>query len=196
MPKNPENQWKSIKIVNIDRQIHPNDLSNFNEIFRKDVTYDIKFPKNQGFTLLFRRYIFRKTTGEIKLTPPSRLRVKDFFGKCDRICNFTRIWSHWGNAKWKASQFVQWYYRGSANKKYCSYLTFNALRSLSKLCPISMVLGSNRLDRISCISSIVVSTSCKSSFVTPLNLKSNDQEKWTNRSCCLLVFRIIAISEI
>ena len=80
-------------------------------------------------------------------------------------------------------------------EKYCAYFTFNALRSLSKLCPISMVAGSNRLDRISCISSMVVSTSCKSSFVTPLNLKSNHQQKWINKSCCLFVSQIM-ISEI
>ena len=48
-------------------------MSNFNEIFRKDVTYDnIKILKKRGLHPLSRRYIFGKTTGEA-----SRLRVKD-----------------------------------------------------------------------------------------------------------------------
>ena len=39
-------------------------MRNFNGIFRKDVTYDnIKSYKKAGFHPLFRRYIFRKTTG-------------------------------------------------------------------------------------------------------------------------------------
>ena len=41
-----------------------NDLSNFNEIFLKDVTYDnIKSRKKTGFHPLSRRYILEKTTG-------------------------------------------------------------------------------------------------------------------------------------
>ena len=39
MSKNPENQWKLTKIVDIDGEILHNDLMNFNDIFRKDVTY-------------------------------------------------------------------------------------------------------------------------------------------------------------
>ena len=39
------------------------DLRNFNEIFRKCVTYgNIKSHKKKEFHLLFRRYIFGKTT--------------------------------------------------------------------------------------------------------------------------------------
>ena len=39
-----------------------NDLRNFSEIFRKDVTYDnTKSNKKPGFHCLFRRQIFRKT---------------------------------------------------------------------------------------------------------------------------------------
>ena len=74
-------------------------------------------------------------------------------------------------------------------EKYWAYPTFNALRSLSKLCPISMVVGSNRLDRISCISSMVVSTSCKSSFVTPLNLNQtiNKNESTKLMFTCFLI---------
>ena len=54
-----------------------NDLRNFNEIFRKDVTYDnIKSHKKPGFHPLFRRYIFRKSTkggagGKLTLPQPS-----------------------------------------------------------------------------------------------------------------------------
>ena len=58
-----------------------NDLRNFNEICRKDVPYDnIKSHKKPGFPPVFRRYIFRKTTGEgVKWPSPpflSCLRVK------------------------------------------------------------------------------------------------------------------------
>ena len=52
-----------MKIANIDREILHN-LKNFNEIFRKGVTYDnIKCNKNPGFNPLFKRFTFRKTTG-------------------------------------------------------------------------------------------------------------------------------------
>ena len=52
-----------MKIANIAREIL-HDLSNFKEIFRKDVPYgNIKIHKKTGFQPLFRRYIFRKTTG-------------------------------------------------------------------------------------------------------------------------------------
>ena len=65
-----------MKIANTDREGLLNDLKNFNEIFRKDVTYDnIKNHKKPGFYSLFRRYIFGKT-GEVKLitlpTPSSQ----------------------------------------------------------------------------------------------------------------------------
>ena len=40
-------------------------MRNFNEFFRKDVTYDnIKSHGKQGFYPRFRRYVFGKTTGE------------------------------------------------------------------------------------------------------------------------------------
>ena len=39
MSKNPENQWKLTKIVDIDGEILHDDLMNFNDFFRKDVTY-------------------------------------------------------------------------------------------------------------------------------------------------------------
>ena len=42
-----------MKIANIDREILLKDLRNFNEIFRKDVTYNIiKSQKTQDFTFL------------------------------------------------------------------------------------------------------------------------------------------------
>ena len=53
-----------------------NDLRNFNEVFRKDVTYDnIKSYKKTGFHSLFKRYDFRKTTG-LTPPPPSRFKVR------------------------------------------------------------------------------------------------------------------------
>ena len=52
-------------------------MRNFNEIFRKNVAYDdIESQKKPWFHPLFRRYIFRKTTGEAKLTPPAVLGLK------------------------------------------------------------------------------------------------------------------------
>ena len=54
------------------------DLRNFNEIFRKDVTYDnIKSHKKPGIHPLSRRYIL-KTTGSSNW-PPSLLRIKFCF---------------------------------------------------------------------------------------------------------------------
>ena len=56
-----------MKIANIDRENLTkllNDLKNFNEVFRKDVPYDnTKIHKKPAFHPLFRRHIFRKTTG-------------------------------------------------------------------------------------------------------------------------------------
>ena len=47
-----------------------NDLWNFNEIFRTDVAYDnIKSHKKPGIHYLFGRYIFKETTGGVKLSP-------------------------------------------------------------------------------------------------------------------------------
>ena len=47
-------------------------MSNFNEVFREDVTYDnIKSRKKPGSHPLFRRNIFRKTTGRVELTTPA-----------------------------------------------------------------------------------------------------------------------------
>ena len=43
-------------------------MTNFNETFREDVTYDdIKSHKKPGFHPLFRRYNFRETTRGVKL---------------------------------------------------------------------------------------------------------------------------------
>ena len=48
-----------------------NDLRNFNEIFKKYVTYNnIKSHKKQGFHPLSRRYIFQKTIGGGQIDPP------------------------------------------------------------------------------------------------------------------------------
>ena len=66
-----------MKIANIEQRNSSyllNDLRNFNQILRKDVTYDnIKSQKKTRFHPLFRRYIFRKITGEVKLTTPAVL---------------------------------------------------------------------------------------------------------------------------
>ena len=54
-----------MKIANIDRNVLYllNDLRNFNEILRKDMTHDnIKGHKKTGFPPPFKRCIFRKTT--------------------------------------------------------------------------------------------------------------------------------------
>ena len=52
-----------MKIANIDREVLHIFWTTFNEIFRKDVTYDnIEKYKKEKFHLLFRRCIFRKKT--------------------------------------------------------------------------------------------------------------------------------------
>ena len=50
-----------------------NDLSNFDEIFRKNATFDNnKSRKKAGFPPRSRKHIFEKNKGgEVKLTPPS-----------------------------------------------------------------------------------------------------------------------------
>ena len=56
-----------MKIAYIDSETSylVNNSRNFNKISRKDVTNDnIKSLKNPGFHPIFRRYIYRKTTGE------------------------------------------------------------------------------------------------------------------------------------
>ena len=55
-----------------------NDLKNFNEIFREDVTYNnIKSHKKTELHPLFRRYSFGKTTGDsIEPSPPVFLELK------------------------------------------------------------------------------------------------------------------------
>ena len=62
-----------------------NDLSNFNEILRKDVPYDnIKSHRKPGFHPFFRRYIFWEITGggQFDSSPPppsSHFSVKNVF---------------------------------------------------------------------------------------------------------------------
>ena len=53
-------------------------MRNFNEIFRKSVTYEnIQSHKKAGLHLFSRRYIFRKTIGgRVKLTPYSFQRLQ------------------------------------------------------------------------------------------------------------------------
>ena len=66
MSKNLKN--KLMKIVNIDVQnlCLLSDLRNFNDIFRKDVTYDIKKTKKTGPPPLSNRYIFGKVLNLIR----------------------------------------------------------------------------------------------------------------------------------
>ena len=59
-----------------------NDLRNFNEIFRKDVTYDnIKSHKKSWFHPLCRRYVFGKTTDVGQITPPAPVPPRFFMIK-------------------------------------------------------------------------------------------------------------------
>ena len=64
-----------MKVANIDIEIlHKflNDLTNFSEIFRKDVTYDnIKSCKKTGFHPLFKTYIFQKIIEGSQSNAPS-----------------------------------------------------------------------------------------------------------------------------
>ena len=74
--KNPENQWKSMKIANINREI----LHNFSTTWGVSIKFSwkmwlmiiLKITKNRVSPSL-RRYIFCKTTGWVKLTPPAIL---------------------------------------------------------------------------------------------------------------------------
>ena len=48
-----------------------NNLRNFNEIFRKDVTYDnVKSHKKPGFHPLFKKDFLKNCRGWVKFTPP------------------------------------------------------------------------------------------------------------------------------
>ena len=85
------NVKKSRKLLKIDESsqywqrnssYNLNDLSNFNDIFRKDVTYDnIKSHEKPGFHPLFRRHIFRKTTGVCITASGNILASGNFFLK-------------------------------------------------------------------------------------------------------------------
>ena len=67
-----------MKMVDIEEENH----QNFNEIFRKDVTYDrIKNKKNQNFTFSLRKIFLEKPQWEtnsssLLLPPPHLFRVK------------------------------------------------------------------------------------------------------------------------
>ena len=68
-----------MKIVNVDISFSYllNDLRNFNETFRKDVTYDnIKSCKKTGLPILFVRYFFEKPHAGIKFTTPAVIDIK------------------------------------------------------------------------------------------------------------------------
>ena len=53
------------KIVNIAEENLPNNLRNFIEFFKKNVSYDnIKNHKKQGPYPLYKKYSFGKTTGD------------------------------------------------------------------------------------------------------------------------------------
>ena len=55
-----------------------NDLRNFNEIFRKDMTYDnTKSHKSQGFTLSLEDTFFKKPQRGFILIPPVVLGLKN-----------------------------------------------------------------------------------------------------------------------
>ena len=62
-------------------------MRNFNEIFRKDVTYDnIKSPKKAGLHPISEKHIFGKSTMTVKLTLPA------FLGLRTPILKDTCIW--------------------------------------------------------------------------------------------------------
>ena len=71
---------KSVKILNIERKklYILNDLKNCNKIFGRDVAYDnIESHEKVRFHSLYRKHIFGKTTGRVKLTStPSLFKVK------------------------------------------------------------------------------------------------------------------------
>ena len=65
MSKNPKNRGKLMKIANIDREFISERLEEIQWKFQERcVLRCFKSHKKTGFHHLFRRYIFRKTTGE------------------------------------------------------------------------------------------------------------------------------------
>ena len=77
MSKNPKNRWKEL-ILTEKYSYLLNNLRNFNDIFRKDVTSDnIKIIKKKtGSHALSKKYNFGKIWGGGKTEPPSLLRIK------------------------------------------------------------------------------------------------------------------------
>ena len=74
--------------MKIDSWIHEkssyllSNLTNFSEVFRKDVTYgNIKSREKSGFHPLFRRYTFGKATngGGSQINPTNLFRVKRLY---------------------------------------------------------------------------------------------------------------------
>ena len=65
-------------------------MRNFNEIFRRGVTYDnFKSHKKQGFTLSLKDMFFKKPHGWGQIDPPSCFRVKFNLGdNILELCSF------------------------------------------------------------------------------------------------------------
>ena len=102
MSKNPKNWWKSMKIGNIARE----NLQNFWTTWVISMTFSgkmclmaiLKVTKT-GFHPLFRRYIFRKTTGGVrgvKLT----LRSHSSFNKLDSVSISHQLMEYLHRYKW------------------------------------------------------------------------------------------------
>ena len=80
MSKNPKNQWKSMKIANIDREI----LHIFWTTWGISMKFSgkmwlmiiLKVTKNQGFTLPLEDIFFEKPQGGGKIEPSSCFRIK------------------------------------------------------------------------------------------------------------------------
>ena len=79
MLKNPKNWQKNVKLLKKIFIYLLNDTMNFNEIFRKNVTYDnIKSHQKSGLHPLSRKYNFGRTIEGVKYTP-GIFRVKTVF---------------------------------------------------------------------------------------------------------------------
>ena len=71
MSETPENWWKSMKIANIDREIFHNFWTTWGVSMKFSGKMWLMIKLKPGFPPLFRRYIFRKTTGRVGQIDPT-----------------------------------------------------------------------------------------------------------------------------
>ena len=96
-------------------------MRHFNEIFRKNVTYDnIWSHKKPGFQPLFRRYFLKNRRGEGQIEPPSCFRVNlvNWDQRNPRLLHPSNL-IFFPSLKWQKTKLDWW--NGKAYEKYRSY---------------------------------------------------------------------------